>query len=276
MPPILYYPSEALKPFIQYYFLNEYDLPDPPPRNKLFPIPCHHFAFYVQGDVTVYIDGKSFRCEEPTLNGLTTQYFEYELSAYTKFGGISFHPTGFYKLFGIKAGSLKNLFLPLRDYLKDEDYFRKLEKAETAEEFVEAHEKMLLKRLDDLFSVPPIVDQCVADIFANKGEVSIDKLLLRYNCSRRYLEMHFADCVGTSPKKFAKLLRFLLVIRAIEAENANTQTVLSQFNYYDTSHFIKDFEYFLGEKPQSYFKSDHPLMKSMMTNENFDSNLNLD
>jgi AraC-like DNA-binding protein len=250
------FPSEPLIPYVRNYFLTESEFPSAPPRSKLFPVPCIRFVFCAKGEVWISIKDKTFICKEPTINGLILQHTKYQLSTHTIFGGISFHPTGFYKLFGIDASELKNQFLPLCDFLDDQDYFRELKKCTSNDEYKAVHEKMLLKRLNNTFALPPVVDKCVEDIFENRGDVGMRALLEKYKCSRRYLEKHFATCLGTSPGKYSKLLRFHLVLKEIVAEQADTATILSQFRYYDLSHFIKDFEFFMEEKPQLYYRKE--------------------
>lgn len=265
------YPSEALAPFVRVYFSSENTFPSTPPIAKFFPMPNHYFAYLKLGEVCKYIGNKTFHCIEPFLNGLTIKGFEYQLSAHTEMGGISFQPTGFYKLFGMDSAALTNHSLPLKDFLDDEEYFQNLKTASTPEEFAQAHEKMLLKRLDKQFTLPPIIDKCIDDIYTSSGVINIKDLLAQYKCSRRYLEKHFAYVLGVSPGKFAKLLRFLMVIHEIEVEKADIGKIFSELNFYDLSHFVKDFEYFMGEKPQSYYKNEHPLIEKMMSHENFKS-----
>ncbi len=263
------FPSEPLIPYVRNYFITESKFLAPPPQNKLFPVPCIRFVFCAKGEVLISIKDKTFVCNEPTINGLTLQYFKYQLSAHTIFGGISFHPTGFYKLFGIHASELKNQFLSLRDFLDDQDYFSDLKKCTSNDEFKIVHEKMLLKRLDKIVALPPVVDKCIEDIFDNRGDLGMAALLEKYKCSRRYLEKHFATCLGTSPGKYSKLLRFHMVLKEIVAEQANNATILSKFHYYDLSHFIKDFKFFMGEKPQVYNAKERSPVETMTFTENF-------
>lgn len=70
-----------------------------------------------------------------------------------------------------------------------------------------------------------------------------------------------------SPGKYARRIRFYNFLKRIIVQNAGIDAIISEFNFYDRSHFLKDFEYFMGEKPQVYFESDHPFMKIIVREE---------
>ena len=69
--------------------------------------------------------------------------------------------------------------------------------------------------------------------------------------SQSPFEKRFRKVVGTSPKKFASIVRFNAVLN-----NLNTTKSLAQLcyenNFFDQAHFIKDFKQFTGETPENF------------------------
>jgi AraC-like DNA-binding protein len=71
--------------------------------------------------------------------------------------------------------------------------------------------------------------------------------------SQSPLEKRFREAVGTSPKKFASIVRFKNLIRD-RAPGSSLVELAYEGGFYDQSHFIKEFKNFTGDTPESYFK----------------------
>ncbi|WP_296381026.1 helix-turn-helix domain-containing protein [Winogradskyella sp.] len=75
----------------------------------------------------------------------------------------------------------------------------------------------------------------------------------------RRLEQRFKNEIGISPKLFSRTIR---INKVIEQMKVNTEQSLTQLalanNYYDQSHFIKDFKQFTGLNPSKFLKSINP------------------
>ncbi len=259
-----YSPSEALSPYIRNYFFFQSNSPG---RFKLFPVGNPRLIFYTKGTVHLTLDGITFCGSEPTLSGQFKQFYELSLSPGTEFMGISFFPTGLYRLLGVDGRAVVNRIEPMKTFLHEPEYEQAVKTAQTDEEIIALHEAFLLKKLRTEQLLPPVVDQCIADNHMAEGNVLVDELVEKYRCSRRYLEKHFIYGVGMSPGKYAKRVRFFMVMRKIIQEKASIQKILDSFNYYDLSHLMKDFECFMGEKPQKYFRNDYPMMELFVREE---------
>lgn len=104
----------------------------------------------------------------------------------------------------------------------------------------------------------PLVDF----ILTNKGLLTIQDLLDHGNLSERTAERLFHKEVGTTPYRFICLVRFNYIIREIEKNNDIVPIVdlIEQYNYYDQSHFEKDFKKFLGQSIKTYKNEYNPLL----------------
>ncbi len=252
-------PSEKLSPYIRAYYSVCFDMLPAPAYIKVFPVGNPQIVFYRKGEVVTLIKNHTFSYKEPTLHGHIIRHFEFKVSPETEFTGIAFTPLGMYKLLGVNAGLVRDQIKPLSEFVDDQSYMQKVMSARNDEEIAAAHDVFFLEKLGALYPVPPIIDQCIEDICTVEGEIAIDTLTKKYNCSRRYLEKHFYYGTGNSPGNFAKRIRFLNIIKTLEILSQDREEQLSKFDLYNKAHFLKDFRYFLGENPFSYFKNTNPL-----------------
>jgi AraC-like DNA-binding protein len=118
---------------------------------------------------------------------------------------------------------------------------------------VRAVEQFLLQQLrhrtPDLF-----VAHAVDRIRFSRGTMRIERLALQAGLSQSALERRFRHAVGTSPKKFAALVRLRHVVRLRRAGVSLTR-IAHAAGYADQSHFIRDFKRFTGEPPEFFFRT---------------------
>lgn len=75
----------------------------------------------------------------------------------------------------------------------------------------------------------------------------------------RRLEQRFKSEIGISPKLFCRTQRINKVIEEITSVKKQSLTQLAlKNNYYDQSHFIRDFKQFTGLSPSKFLKSINP------------------
>ena len=121
------------------------------------------------------------------------------------------------------------------------------------EDRVRTLERFLLQRVRHR-APDPLVSFAVEYIRTTRGSTRIDHLARRAGLSQSALERRFRHGVGTSPKKFAALVRLRNVVRLRRAGASFTQ-IAHEAGYADQSHFIKDFKRFTGEPPESFFQT---------------------
>ncbi|MEJ0056024.1 MAG: helix-turn-helix transcriptional regulator [Bacteroidota bacterium] len=97
-----------------------------------------------------------------------------------------------------------------------------------------------------------LVMEALALIHKSKGNIRIKDLMDQLHISQSPLEKRFRQAVGTSPKKFASIVRLKNVIRHYGSAGSLT-TLGYQTGFYDQSHFIKEFKAFTGDTPEKFF-----------------------
>ena len=86
------------------------------------------------------------------------------------------------------------------------------------------------------------------------GQIKIKELYETLNVSKSTLEQYFIRETGLTPKEFCKITKLNHFIASYENNEAESLTELTyKCGYYDQSHLIKDFKYFLDTSPRRYF-----------------------
>jgi AraC-like DNA-binding protein len=98
----------------------------------------------------------------------------------------------------------------------------------------------------------PLVAAAISWIENAPPGARIDQLVRHIGLSQSALERRFRRVVGTSPKRFASLVRLKKVVR-LQAAGSSLTSVAYDAGYFDQSHFINDFKRVTGLAPESYF-----------------------
>ena len=126
-----------------------------------------------------------------------------------------------------------------------------LVEATTSEQRVAAVEGFLIDRMTDT-KRDDLVLAALALIHKTSGSLRVNELIRQLHISQSPLEKRFRQAVGTTPKKFASLVRMMDAIRRYDPAKP-----LSGLGYtagfYDQSHFIKEFKAFTGDTPEVFF-----------------------
>jgi AraC-like DNA-binding protein len=103
------------------------------------------------------------------------------------------------------------------------------------------------QREDDL------VSRAVAVLRRTRGGIGIGSVAVALGVGERRLERAFDRCVGVSPKRLARVLRFLHVVRVIGQERKAPGAALAlEAGYADQPHFVREFKALAGVTPVQY------------------------
>lgn len=116
-------------------------------------------------------------------------------------------------------------------------------------------EAFLLRRLSECGKSEPSIDVAVKTLLYHYRTTRIEDISDSIFLSRRQLERKFQETVGVSPKTFQKIARFEAVMKELMLQQQKHYlAVVLDHGYYDQSHFLKDFEHYLGEAPSSFLQ----------------------
>ena len=111
----------------------------------------------------------------------------------------------------------------------------------------------LLSALAEMIGTPSPTDALVAEavrtIRGSNGMARLDDIAERLGVTTRWLQRHFGDHVGITPKMLARIVRFQRVFTSVQFEPASLAQVALDCGYYDQSHLVRDFRDFAGDAP---------------------------
>jgi len=172
------------------------------------------------------------------------------------FFGVRLFPNAVTQLLGMPATELVNqvadfstLFKQDGDDTADQIFgaMNSFERIDVIEDFLTKKRK-LNKKIDP---INYLVDQ----VILMGGQVDISGLYRQSGLSIKQFERRFKNITGFPPKFFARIVRFQATKLKYGSIGAQTLTELAyNCNYYDQSHFIREFKEFSGVQPLKYFK----------------------
>jgi AraC-like DNA-binding protein len=113
---------------------------------------------------------------------------------------------------------------------------------------------LIQKMAFNLYEVDEI-DQIYFSIIKYAGKTHIHDIVQSIGISERTFRRVFQKRVGVNAKSLARLVRVNYLWEKITSAKAvDFQDMLFDCNYYDQSHFIKDFKMLTGELPSYFFR----------------------
>jgi AraC-like DNA-binding protein len=258
-------PCELLQPFVECYFAWQSE--KPVADTLVVESPPSGFCSIVfnNGDEYFLENKKYERLQVPKqfLAGQAIHSYKLFLQGNISLVGIVLKPTAISSLFQLPVYEyteerisldriFKNIFLaPLVE--KIQQSAEVIEKVKLLEEFV-------LRHYNENKPVPDYIDYAANVIIEKNGMIQIADLLQNVFMSRRNFERKFFKKVGLSPKYYARIRKMAYLTNLIAGKKkVDWVTLFSQCEFYDQSHFIKDFIEFTGRSPQQYLEENAEL-----------------
>ncbi|WP_400079715.1 helix-turn-helix domain-containing protein [Winogradskyella sp. R77965] len=262
-----YFDVDNAKGLVEELFYLSFDEGDIPFESTVLPISCISIT-------NIYGKNQSafFKKTKTDLNGLviTGQFYEsYQFLVNSKGSsfGISFHPTAIYKLTKIDVSKLTEKHLPLIEvsetlynlihpiFIKHKDDIPRLSRT-----LKKTFLNLPLEKNDTIDQI----DKAIEFIRVKEGMLNTYELLDHVNFSQKTLETQFKKIIGLTPGKYIRLNRFLKLMRKYEGKEIDLKDLIYMYNYYDHSHFVKDFKYFMKQSPKEYFNSEHQFLNEYL------------
>lgn len=93
-------------------------------------------------------------------------------------------------------------------------------------------------------------------LYTTQGQIRMSTLASGCGLSLRQVERRFKQCIGVSPKRFARLLRFEALLHALIHEPAfSLAEAASHLGYQDQAHVIHEFKLWAGCTPTAFLSS---------------------
>ena len=245
-----HFPSDLLKPYIKYFIVSENDLEC---EYKVFPNTGLVIGFQYKGQLKSIFNNSSNNLASSGISGVADSYKIFQNSEDIGTILIYFTETGFMHFAAHPAHELFNLSISLEHIFeksKISEVEDKLLLADNDLQRIKIIEKFLLAQLKDI-TADQMVVEAVKMIYQTKGSIRIKSLSEKLFISQSPFEKRFRKVVGTSPKKFASIIRFNTVLDNMTSEKTLSE-ICFENNFFDQAHFIKDFKQFTGDTPENF------------------------
>ncbi|MBO9732645.1 MAG: AraC family transcriptional regulator [Chitinophaga sp.] len=241
-------PVAPLRKYIRFFWLLENNSADIIEKFKVIPDGAPGLVFQ-ENPAVVYKDNQTL----PTsfLFGQATQYLEMSARGHFRNIGVSFQPTALQPVFGVAASELTQRHIDLNDLLYTSISEQLMNESSTTGR-IAALEQFFLRLTANSKSEDDQVRYAIRQ-FQQGGELKQVQTALQI--SERSLERMFKKHVGLSPKLYARICRFQATLKALRTTPVASLTELAYLeNYFDQSHFIRDFKFFAGTTPGAFLQ----------------------
>lgn len=243
-------PTDRLKPYIKHFVVSENDLGN---EYKVFPSSGLVIGFQYKGRLSTVKDGVENKLASTGITGISDSYKVFKSSAGIGTILVYFTETGFTHFASHPANELFNLSLSLEEIFSKESIGEVEENlffATSDQQRIRLVEQFLLSQLKDI-KTDKLIVEAVKLIYQSKGTIRIQELNDRLSISQSPFEKRFRKVVGTTPKKFASIVRFNTVLENLSEAKSLTE-ICYENNFFDQAHFIKSFRQFTGDTPEHF------------------------
>lgn len=249
--------NPLLKKLIKYFWTVESQA-SVTVNHKLLPECNIDFIFNFSSPIKYIVDGKSEAVPQGFhFHGVRDRYYIINSTGKVNVLGVSFFKDGLFPLlkaplseFGNNVAELDAIFGGFTAMLEE-----KLRAAACVQDRIDTLENELLE-LADAGLIP---DKSTCSLLRaydeNSGELSVGEFCGQYGVNPRKLERAFNKYIGVSPKKYARIHRLKKAVdRMVESTDIKLTSFAYEHNYYDQTHFIKDFQAFTGSTPTQFLR----------------------
>jgi AraC-like DNA-binding protein len=243
-------PIDQLKPYIKQFVVSENDVEN---EYKVFPSSGLVIGFQYKGQLTAIKAQIENKLSSAGITGITDKYKVFRNSANIGTILVYFTEVGFTHFATHPANELFNLSLSLDDVFEKNgitEIEEKLAFAKTDKQRIKIVEQFLLSQLKHVQSDKLIIE-AIKLIHQSNGTIRIKELNEKLCISQSPFEKRFRKIVGTTPKKFASIIRFNSVLDNLDKSKSLTE-ICYENNFFDQAHFIKDFKQFTGATPEHF------------------------
>ena len=242
-------PVDLLKPYIKYFVVSENELEN---EYKVFPSSGLVIGFQYKGQLSSIKDSTLSKLAPAGVTGISDSFKIFRNSAGIGTILVYFTEIGFACFASNPVNELFNLSLSLDDIFDKNRVIEVQEKLALVtidKQRIKIVEQFLLSQLKEI-QTDKLIMEAVNLIYQSRGTIRIRELNDKLFISQSPFEKRFRKVVGTTPKKFASIVRFNSVL-----DDLNTKSLIDicfEYNFFDQAHFIKDFKQFTGDTPEHF------------------------
>lgn len=250
-------PNNSLSKYVQTIWAMESENEqDVYPRSLIMPDGIVEIIFHYEFSFLTYQDNIGLLQSEHVAVSMMKKYIEIESNGKTGFIAVRFYPWGAYHFFNQPVHTFLDQTIDASKLWADDSkrIIAELRSLDTLEKRFKSVEHFLLSMLTKYQKNETKIDEAIKLIRNTKGRLSIDEVCSETRLTKKQLERKFLTLVGTTPKIFSRVCRFLNICHHMEGQKGKSLTQIAhECDYYDQSHFINEFKEFSGFTPKDFF-----------------------
>jgi AraC-like DNA-binding protein len=230
------------------------------PRSLIMPDGIVETIFHYERPFYTWQDDEQFIQPENFAISMMRKFVEIGSSGKTGFIAVRFYPWGAYHFFNEPVQNFLDQTIDASGLWGSDSkiIMEKIKKQGTTEQRFKLVEAFLLEKLKQFQKDEVRTDNAVKLIRQTKGTLSIESVCAETGFAKKQLQRKFLSTVGTTPKLFSRITRFLNICQNLKAEKSQTLTQLTHdCGFYDQAHFIKEFKAFSGFTPKEFYEKEN-------------------
>ena len=224
-----------------------------------------NIRFILSGNVYSDVNGveECFRAGDAILCGPTFKWSHIKFTKGAHVFGAAITPLGWSRMFDIKASELADKIEPLAEVSPDlvPGLREAIYQAVDNNQRVSAVDDLLVSLIDD---VPNDYDSFLNEMtgwLTDPKRRGLEDLLEHLDLSLRQIERLCKAYFGSAPKRLHRKFRALHAANRLAWQNLTDWRDIATMDYYDQSHFIREFKQFNGRTPSEFIKGAHILVR---------------
>lgn len=255
-----YIPCDALKPYIDFYWL--YNALEDNTFNQLLPAGYVEIGFKLNDiDIITIIDGHSYPIADIKILGQLTSPGGAIKSEGAELLVVRFLMHTASLFFSCNMAAFTDRFYDFKEvfYAEKDSFYNRIREQKNINKKIEVIESFLLlqiaKNRSKMGVLQPIayIAKVVSENMTSTtySTLELQKICLHLGFSDRYFRRIFNEHVGLSPKTYLSIMRFQHSLALLEANESYT-AIAFMCGYFDQAHFNKEFKNYTGVTPATY------------------------
>ncbi len=241
-------------------------------RETIFPDGTVELVFQLEGAYRPITDGPGEQFPVLSIGGLLTRAATIEgPGTPVRVLGIRLRPTGAFRLLNCSLHALCDRSVDLHDVIgrAAAELGDRCTMATSDLTCIEAAVTWIRSRLARAPELAHGLERALAEIQAGGGDVTIAALDALGDASRARLTAAFRDCVGVTPKRFARIVRFRRALVLLTGSPLPLTEIAALVGYYDQAHMNAEFRSHAGLTPRALARAEHYPNSQSLAVQNF-------
>lgn len=248
-----------LVPFVQVIWMLESEGEESAPKEQIMPDGIVEAVFHYGEPWTTTVAGMPSMVQPKSFAiSMMRKHVEIEPNGgKTGFFSVRFLPWGAYHFFSEPIGNFLDSTMEGGKLWPThiDDMMERFLKATDEEERLHVVQDFLLGQLAIHHKPDAQLEMAVRLIRDRKGQVTITEVCEEVQVQKKQLERKFLSRVGTTPKVFARVMRFLNICQHLKLyEGVPLGQLAQDCGFYDQAHFIREFKEFSGYSPKEFYE----------------------